>query len=1061
MTVSHIKMRGPGRKAAFWLLCGLLLIGDGSRCLYASSLLPSTWSPDEASPAADEGQSASDPLTDLLGIPESWGNGDPSFLSDASSGQEPSPDASNETPSPGEAFSPGEALPDPVSPDAASQTSAYSGVIPDFQLYEVPILSSESAMNTAVFISYHDRFYLGIPDIAALTRCQASQGEGFITLSRGTEMFLCSEDASADIPCISYNGTLYAEAVPALSCLDATCFVAEGVPALYVIMPLITLGEVLMPDIGSTYYTTEELYGSETARTVFLVCDYLSTQLNVFSGHSITDSTEDYTRDALISILDVDITKYPSVSASSQEQNEKLKDLFLSESAQSIFTQVSETAYDTAKATLGYILDALFGGLAASSPSLSAHASGDYNIRTREILSLTDGFIDTYIPAKATLDTLEDLTPLLSGLYVGLDVSASTYRMANYSQEARELFSNALDASLLSAIGMSHDIYWRTQALKLDKEINSRVEDIAITEMFDKGLRFLQDQGLDLMTDAAADYMSLNGIKLASAISGSVTSLLFRKAHAAFSADLNANFLNEFQQNTIVMLSRLADLMDDKTPSLTHQVWLKALLSLYYREVIAFCENMALSNEEFGTSSDWQTTLSRTANEAARYLYRLSDWVPRQRSAYSLYKDEVLTPEWMEPFLMKVYNNGGDVVEYQGKTYYWRYTAASVDESGLFGYISPNSGVINQLMVREKDGEEHVLLEDGGYGVIYIVNGRLYYTTSSNNWKSIRLDGTDLRIESANMSVEGIDPLSGAMVYQEYDSKVLAVWDKEERAADIVSTADSDFDFRVLAVSDGYVYVSRKSYPDESLSFFRYHIAAKKTESLGGLSLSARQFSIGLIHEGAVFGDDLYVSGVPMQGTGHFYYNGTLDSFSLSGGTSWSLARESDEPTIRYPEFYFIVEDDVPYLYFYGGEETDGISTSIKPWFESGTMRVNLKTHLTESTSEPWIADGSYALINGSLVTRRTPLSQELTTVCDAAALSALGCSDLCTAGENAFCRIGSFSLLSDSAWFTVNKGVREDNSLDMGWRYGYRRTESSVYRSDFETGEVELVYSY
>ncbi len=961
-------------------------------------------------------------------------------------------------------------------------------------LYEVPLISTECSLDSLVFVGYEDKYFIRVEDLAALTRCSISytnskagnagqtstsadskyaspspvtpNNPSAVTLKRGVFSYEISASSDADIPCVSYNNTLYCEAVPAIGYLGGSSIISEDIPYLIVTMPVTTLEEVLLPDMGSYNYSVGTLYGEEWKQAVSLGLDYLAGLMNPFSGHTIVDSEKAYIKDALKTLLDVDITKYPSVSSFYAEENRKFADILAEDDFISNAASFSKNVFDTASGVFSALLDGLNGKMEWSAyvTSVNKMHAGNYEGWYQEIHKVQDDFINVYRPTKTNIGIADIESGFLDAFLVGLDIAVTTYQMASYGEDAQALFKNALDGDLLKAIGMENDLYWKDTANALSREINADVVSISKIETISKFKKFLEEQGLDSLAGAAEFLASKNGIVFASKVAGAVNGLLFNKEFKAYSADMNASFLNEFQQNTLIMLEKLAETFDEEWMSVKHQEQLKALLTLYYREIIAFSENMKMVNAEFGYNDGgaWQKQFSSDADRAALYLYRLASFTPQERHEYAYYKDRLLTAEWMEPFLLKVWNNGGEVIRYRDTTYYWVYNSSSVERDGLFGYFPYVEGTYNQLMARDEQGNETVLIRAPGYGNLYLAGNKIYYMEKYGQWSSVTLDGARNESLGSSISLLAVDSISGAVICQDINRSMIFCRDSKGSEWDIFSPYTQDTSGGILDLKDGILYYYEYNYKTLIMTVSGFNVSTHRSVTIGGINLVNMEFTTGLVFTGKVWKDDIYISYLPLQGTGTFYYNGCIESISLKEHSGWQLVTDNGPYPQMYEDFYFTTEGDTDYLYYYSGEGATAIGSGIDPWFSEGVMRLNLTTKRVESTGSPWIQYGSYAYMDGRVVTRVSENSPELSTVATASLLATLGYSDLNNISDSVehSYKLANFNLVKDRAWFEVVEIVQDD-SRSMGWRQGYARIRTDVYTTVVGTDEITLLYTY
>ncbi len=86
-----------------------------------------------------------------------------------------------------------------------------------------------------------------------------------------------------------------------------------------------------------------------------------------------------------------------------------------------------------------------------------------------------------------------------------------------------------------------------------------------------------------------------------------------------------------------------------------------------------------------------------------------------------------------------VINNGDYFVKYNEDVYYWKLNESSMEKTALYGnykYLETDS---NELVKRDSDGNEETIFKGNGYGKIYISNKKIYTSEqlANNNEPSI------------------------------------------------------------------------------------------------------------------------------------------------------------------------------------------------------------------------------------------------------------------------------------------------------------------------------------
>ena len=99
----------------------------------------------------------------------------------------------------------------------------------------------------------------------------------------------------------------------------------------------------------------------------------------------------------------------------------------------------------------------------------------------------------------------------------------------------------------------------------------------------------------------------------------------------------------------------------------------------------------------------------------------------------------------------------GDVVKKDDYLYYWRYQgdtySRTSSESGNYRY---NSDADNELIKRDKNGKETVILESAGVGKLAVVENRIFYQKANGNSDSYNVDSCDLDGEDVTYHATGV-----------------------------------------------------------------------------------------------------------------------------------------------------------------------------------------------------------------------------------------------------------------------------------------------------------------
>ena len=967
-------------------------------------------------------------------------------------------------------------------------------------LYEVPVISPEVPdLETLLFYEYQDRYYLSVQDLAALTRTKYEYRIDDLRFERGAVFWDIALDGSDGIQVLLFDGEYLLEGIPVLYYLGASPSVLENLDYLMIVMPSVTMGEVLMPGWKSYTYT---MYDNKAEQGLQLFSNLLGTMIDPQNDHTLLGNLVDfkqtgYQKDALFAIAGVKPSDYPSVVSLNSEEEQELQKILNHFNTTTSVLKVGGDLYDASLEVAKKLNEGRFlRSKARNAFVISKYAQGRNYIADYLSGHITEELTDQ-VSAKARLNHgATYLGWALEGAFFAAEVASSTGKILQYSYDSRNLYPDVFDDRVLQELGIS-EAYWKDSALAVSSELNSTPFGTALQEAAGKA----KSWGAKKVVEMGMKFL-LPGLDFAVDVAGSVENLLFRKDFDAYQANMNANFINEFQGHTLEILQKLLDRLEGQSNvSVKDQDALKAILTLYYREVIAFNEAMVVSLERFGMGSDVNKSiqgLKSSADTAALYLYLVTSWLPSEDPDYSECTDDLLTDEWMEPFLLDVKNNGGAVIGYKDREYYFRYHEESRDTTGLLGYFSYQPGIMNDLMVRTASGEETVLCRVSGYGPLYYCGGRIYFRKDSGTFGSVRMDGTD-EVSHSFYNVSLIDGLRGYLVYQ--DGDVIRYLDRTgtvHTAFDPASFQSGSYytSTKLLDLRNGQLYFSvvelrKEADKNRIANFYRYSFAEGDLTSLGQVTLPVRMVH-GVSLAGRAQKEGLYVSAMCVGGNMGTYWDGALYFVPSEGGTVRAYEFPSEQEYPGYPDFYLLTEEETgkeagkeesglkegkkenggegekgekadgrQYLYYLNSQKlTSEILGGRYQFFPEGVNRLDTVTGEILHTNEVLCKPLEPVYLNGCILTRLSEASLELTQLLSADEIASLGYPKLEQYEEEPCYQIGDFSVVNDHVYFEIRE-IREDPEGGLGWRTGYLWDTSKIYLLDIPTGEIQLLYQY
>ena len=531
--------------------------------------------------------------------------------------------------------------------------------------YTVPVISQEYTSDYVTIYEHEGKFFMSLNDIGDFTRSTLTEGDETLTLTHGLrEVVITKSDGhmvdsgivdQGNISLLEYNGMYLCEGIPMLQYLGAACSIHEE-KELEVLMPTYTIWESIMPDYLDYYFDINQLYGGENNVKISLVCDIIADVLDGVSGHGLLGSYDIHMEDALYEVLNVDMMKYSSVKQSASEENQKIND-FLTSDVYGFILDGSEKTVDGVYEVLDYYAGFYLNTEIWKNSYLEKlyFDAGDLKSAS-ELGSQINKQVYTQSVMQADLKDVKANMSLLSVGMLAFDTAVTSYGLMQYDDDTRNLFARTINNDMIAHTNY-HQAGWMSVSDKIANTLKS-TESIVVNTAATK------------IAEAAVDEVTKYGVQ--KAISGLTTksniyvvaaqigfylaSLINHSTNEAFSADLNAILLNEAHFDIAMMASQL--LVDERdkyhfsNPESLKRI--KDMFTLYYRFVIAFSENVAISIDEFGGRDDqkWVDWFSSTeegsvANYAAAYLYRITNCVIVPILNYDSYTDQVITSNWI------------------------------------------------------------------------------------------------------------------------------------------------------------------------------------------------------------------------------------------------------------------------------------------------------------------------------------------------------------------------------------------------------------------------------
>lgn len=691
----------------------------------------------------------------------------------------------------------------------------------DIQVYSVPIISNEYNGSHVTFYGVGGKYYLSFDDIKELARFELEETDTTITLTQGLRELVIEKSSGHLVDCdfvdqgnidiIQYDGKYLCEGIPMLMYLGAACALKEN-QVLEVMMPTITIWESIMPDYLDYYFNITELYAGEDNVKISLACDIIADVLDGVSGHGLFANGDTHLEDALYEILNVDMMKYESVQESITAQNQSVNE-FLTSEGLSAFLDGSSSGRDSVSELLDYYADFYLDGeiLKNEIRWQRSYSAGDLDSASSLSKEINQQVYEQSA-IKANLANADNIGDALDLGMVALDTAITSYKLMQYDDDTRNLFSRTLNEEIFRYAGYD-DISWNNISDKISKNLSSNesiVQSAALNSVVDYMSDEITEKGvqtvLSTLTSKANIYVA------ATQLATFVASLINYNTNQAFSADMNAIWLSTVQYDIAQLTSRMLVKERDEyhfsdVESLTK---LKDMFTLYYRTIIAFSENIAVSVDKFGgkNKSDWMQFFSGTSgksvsNYAAIYLYRITNCTVVPIVEYASLSDQLLETEWISQFKMEVSSNewkeayidyinehgnkydsfghsidiyklvninndsipelyinfgstaGGDVIctYYEGKVVeqsMWNYGFSYIEGQNIFRDSGGHMDVYHDKIYSIENGQ-FVLLYEGNYGASD--NAHVQFDSDGNPIYNYYWNGTEVSSETEYMNL--------------------------------------------------------------------------------------------------------------------------------------------------------------------------------------------------------------------------------------------------------------------------------------------------------------------
>lgn len=422
-----------------------------------------------------------------------------------------------------------------------------------------------------------------------------------------------------------------------------------------------------------------------------------------------------------------------------------------------------------------------------------------------------------------------------------------------------------------------------------------------------------------------------------------------------------------------------------------------------------------------------------------------------------------------------------------GDVYYRQYHKDSYEEGALWGNYQATAGTDKEIVRIDADGERTVLFHDKGYGDIYLMGERFYMTElvtrKDEEWEwtctnvySVDMQGENRIDYGENGSICFVDRDSSSMVMEFY------VEDTAKKVFTILNAADGEQTVLPLDTADYccfWDYHDGWCYFEEDTEDGLYRIVAvslkgERREIIALTSHTEEEYGYReYICDLRVEGERIYIVFGGYAGSGNFYQGGRILTTKLDGSDYRAIECVEDQ-------FYVRQEQGRPLLYYPHHRYDDGKQEAdIENDYETTVWDVERNIIYPCEFPVQLINSLDRQLAIGELERISNPICvyQRSTGETDFYALpddsgsvvrAVMRIDEDITPPEGISVPGGEAYEIDYQHLFYADGYLyfeAEFNVYDMeyaiGWRDGYRRIQTDVYRRRLADGEMELLYSY
>lgn len=442
------------------------------------------------------------------------------------------------------------------------------------------------------------------------------------------------------------------------------------------------------------------------------------------------------------------------------------------------------------------------------------------------------------------------------------------------------------------------------------------------------------------------------------------------------------------------------------------------------------------------------------------------------------YSDEAAPVQYVDDLsLLEGLKEANNTYAYQeGKVYYRKYHEDSYEETALWANYDFIPGTQKEIVCIDSDGKETELFIDEGYGDIYLINGRFYMTDGSVDRQlySVDMQGND-RINYGDGEILVIDREKNIIILKmrEPDGTGYYTLNYKTGEKKTIFLDSDDFHTYFWAYQDGWLYFTKLEIEDSVIDRLCVVSLEGEQREIIALTSDGNKDPYGYnetIVDVEVNGDRIYLIFGGYDGSAYVFQGGELISIKLDGTDYKAVATKGDT-------FYISHDNGNTLVYFPSSElplavPSEGYDTTV--WdMDANTCRPSeLHQSILRSYVRQMYLTRCYNSTNKCALCEQTLYDDGEEKAKNIYAISGdsgkvvrvvMDLGGYFTKWENEEVDLIEYENLyyaDGFLYFTVKYSIWDEDT-SIGWRDGYRRLRSEIYRLEIGKSSAQMLHSY